>query len=307
MALPPKITEPAMDAALFDIRHVIDIGLQAKRGTKPPRTSSRWTAGNLGYCLRRQFLDRAGVEVAEEFPLRTFWIGDLIHEGYQQMMRNAGILIAEELHLVDEELDLSGYVDMVWGGLIPEGLFDHEQEYKKPWQDFLVQYRHALSINWPEGFPVTGDELKSSNDYAARKMVSEGPNFHHLMQAATYGLILDRNPDQLVPTVDRWRLSIIDKSDGLMNVFEVRPGHTERALERVNELNDHWKRRELPPCTCGTQMVWEKNYCKFKDGDGCCDPHLVEKATSVEFWEGIQDVVVDVGEPDAPTMGTLTE
>lgn len=304
MAQPPKITEPPFDPARFDIRHIIDLGLQAKRETKTPRTSNRWTAGSLGYCLRRQFLDRAGVPVEEDLPLRTFWIGDLIHDGYQRMMYNAGILLAEELHLVDEDLDLSGYVDMIWGGPIPIGLLPHEQHHKEPWQDFLIRYRDEARTHWPEGLPVTGDELKSANDYSARKMVSEGPSFHHLMQAASYGLILDRDPSQFVTQVERWRLSIIDKSDGKMVVFEVREAHTQRALERVEKLNAYWKARELPPCTCGVEISWEKNYCKYRDGDGCCDPHLVEKATSEEFWGGIPDVVDDA---DAPTMGQMED
>lgn len=307
MAQPPKIREPEFDPARFDIRHVLDVGLQAKRSTKPGRTKSGWTAGNLGYCLRRQFLDRAGVEVPEDYPLRTFWIGDLIHSGYQNMMANAGILIAEELHLVDDELNLSGYVDMIWGGLVPDGLLPDEQDYSTSWQDFLLAYRGELRTHWPEGFPITGDELKSANDYSARKMVSEGPSFHHLMQAASYGLILDRDPDQFEAVIDRWRLSIIDKSDGLMNVFEVRESHTQRALERVEALNQYWGIRELPPCTCGAEVVWEKNYCKYatkRDASGkvseCCSGYLIEKATSDDFWNG---VVVESDEPNMGQMG----
>lgn len=307
MAQPPKIREPEFDPGKHDIRHVLDIGLQAKRETKGKRTRSGWTAGSLGYCLRRQFLERAGVEVPEDYPLRTFWIGDLIHDGYKNMMSNAGLLMGDEVHLVDEELELSGYVDMIWGGIVPVFLFDHEKDYSPAWQDFLLGYRTMLHEEFGT-FPVTGDELKSANDYSARKMVSEGPSFHHLMQAASYGLILDRDPSQFEATVDRWRLSVIDKTDGLMNVFEVREAHTQRALERVEALNEYWKKRELPPCTCGVEVVWEKNYCKYatkRDANGkvleCCSGYLIDQATSDEFWDG---VVVDT---DAPEMGRLTE
>lgn len=311
MALPPKIVEPAFDPARFDIRHVLDIGLAAKRSTSPPRTRSGWTSGNLGYCLRRQMFDRAEVPVVESLPYRTFWIGDLIHDGYQRMMRNAGLLIREEAHLVDEELNLSGYVDMVWGGLIPEGLSEDEEEYRQPWQDFLLDYRAELRQRYPEavdvGFPVTGDELKSANDFGARKMQSEGPQFTHLMQAASYWLMADRNPTQLEATVDRWRLSIIDKSDGLMNVFEVRESHVAQAEERVGELNDLWSSRTVPPCTCGQKLNWEIKYCKYGDGTekGCCEHGLIEKAESAEFWEGF--IEAEPPAEDAPMMGDMVQ
>ena len=299
MALPPPILEPDFDPERFDIRHVLDIGLGAKRGTKQPRTNTGWTAGNLGYCLRRQWLERAGVEAVEDYPLRTFWIGDLIQTGYERMMSNAGLLITSELHLVDEDLELSGYVDMIWGGKIPQGLFEHEESYKPEWQDFLLGYRELLNTAY-EGrtFPITGDELKTANDYSARKMQQEGAGFHHKMQAASYGLMLDRNPRALETQVDRWRLSVIDKSDGLMNVFEIREAHSQQAEERVRSLGEYWRERALPPCTCGVDISWEKNYCKYRDANGCCDPHLVEKATSAEFWGGFV-------EPDEPELGDM--
>lgn len=303
MALPPPIHEPEFDSSRFDLRHVIDIGLQAKRELKPPRTNTGWTSGALGYCLRRQFLERAGVEVAESYPLRTFWIGDLIHNGYQRQLAYSGLLIHEELHLVDEELDLSGYVDMVWGGIIPNFLTDDEKEYKPAFQEWLKVYRDTLARVYGDVFPVTGDEMKSANDYSARKMQQEGPQFHHLMQVASYALMEERNQISDA-SIERWRLSIIDKSDGLMNVFEVRDSHVARAEERIRSLNDYWKARDLPPCTCGKDIPWEVRYCKYATADGCCDAGLIETATSEEFWDGIPDVVV---EPDAPEMGQMQE
>src|SRR6476659_5964620 len=138
MAQPPKIVEPALDPALFDIRHVVDVALQTKAATRPVRTNKGWTAGSLGYCLRRQFYDRADIPTKDDYPLRTFWVGDLIAGGLSNIVDNAGLLILSELHLIDPDLDLSGYVDMIWGGLVPDGLREGEEDFNPKWQDYLI-------------------------------------------------------------------------------------------------------------------------------------------------------------------------
>jgi len=296
--MPKKvIIEPEFDPALYDLRHVIDTGLRAKRDTLPSYTPKGWRSSSLGYCPRRQFYERAAVPKPDDGFLasRTLWLGDMIHHGVQQMFRNSGLLIVEELALEDPDLHVQGHVDMVWGGVIPPELLPGEEGYSPKWQAFLLKYRADLLnlYGWERGFPITGTELKSAAQYSAEKMYAEGPQFHHVMQTASYKLMADRHREQLPDVlrksgVDRWEIGVLAKSDLAMPRFDISATHVERVLERIEGLNAAWDAREVPECRCGKDISWEANYCAYKDGGGCCGSGLIEFATSEEFWAGVE-------------------
>lgn len=293
-----KIREPEFDPVLFDIRHVIDIGLQAAQDTRAPKTSDRWSAGSIGYCLRRQFFDRAKVVRTRDDTsgYRTLWVGDSIHHALKQRLRQSGLLIVDELHLVDEARSVSGYVDAVWGGEIPTELLEGEEEYGPAWQDYLVTYRrHLRDAYGPVPFPITGDEFKTQNQWGAEKSWEQGPGFHHVMQVATYYDLYESEGVELPEVIlrlgiERWRLTIVAKSDMKMPVFEILPSHREAAHERIETLNGYWDRMEIPPCTCGRNMTWEPKYCPYSNGVSCCDPSLILNATHDRFIEALDSL-----------------
>lgn len=299
------IREPEFDPQLFHFPHVVDIGLRTKAETLPSYTPKGWRSSSIGYCMRRLFMERAGVPSTRDSWSRTLWLGDMIHNGVQQMFRWSGLLIVAELELEDPELNLMGHVDMIWGGKLQLQLDDTEADYSPKWQDFMLAYRKELIARYGEDWPVTGTEMKSSHQYAAEKMVAEGPSFHHVMQAASYDLMASRGaelPEVLRQTgIDRWQLAIIAKNDLKMPIFQIGRSQRERVHERILELNDFWDRREVPPCTCGVQISWERKYCLYGNGTGdqgsCCREADLSMATSEEFWGEITPELVTGKDP----------
>lgn len=297
---PSVVREPTFDPDAFDIRHVIDIGLAAKRETRPPRTSDRWAAGSLGYCPRRQFLERAGVPRIEKDDdgkrNRVFWLGDIVEESFLRQLTQSGLLIASQVHLVDEELQVSGYIDAIWGGIVPLGITDAEADYTPEWQAYLTEYRYRLKMLYDNRpFPITVTEIKSANQYSAERMFTEGPSQTHAFQAGCYGVMWDNLaaagelPEGLSwLNIERIQIAVLAKGDLTMPVFDVLSSHKRRVLERLELLNEAWESRELPACECKGGPLFggkEFKYCAYGDGETCCARSLIEQATSPAFWE----------------------
>ena len=284
MAKPAPIREPDFDPVLGDIRHIIDIGTRVKQETREPKTATGWYASSLGYCLRRQFLERAGVpSTRDDMPARTLWLGDVIEHAIIARIRQSGLLIAEQVHIVTEEHQASGYLDFIFGG-VP---YDEEPgEVSEQWARYLRTYKDRVREAYPDGVPITGVECKSAAQYSAEKMFSEGPAFHHAMQAAFYDVFGKESSDwpENVPHPDRYQLLVVAKSDAKMLVNDVLETHRLRLRARLDELNECWP-TQIPECSCGKQMSWEKTYCKYRTEDGrCCDIGLIEQAPA-DFWD----------------------
>ncbi|HET9672156.1 MAG TPA: hypothetical protein VFQ40_04835 [Actinomycetota bacterium] len=283
------IKEPEFDPALVDIRHILNLGFVIQEATKDGRTKSGWYASNLGYCLRRQFFERAGVPgVRDPLPKRQLWLGRTVEASMIARMRHAGILLADNVHLVDDEHECSGYVDFIWGGMPWDYLEYEEGEISESWAKYLQTYREQLRSTYKDQvpFPVTAVELKTAKQYSAEKMVSEGPQFTHKMQAAFYEYVARNHPDQLpddIDAIDRFQIVVIAKEDAKMLVFDVLETHVQQVEERLEALAEAWPDK-IPPCTCGTNISWERNYCPYRHGDACCPESYISEA-SAEYWE----------------------
>lgn len=285
------------DPATGDIRHLLDMGLRIERETAPPRTSNRWSASHLGYCLRRQFFERAGVPstVTGDDPSRIFWIGNQLEWGVTNRLRHAGLLVADQIHVVSEEHSISGYIDLIYGGVPTDDDPAAVADYSPAWRDYLRTYKERVREEYPDGVPITAVELKSASEYSVEKQYQEGPQFHNTMQGATYKLAerLGLLPEN-IPAIERFQLAVIAKSSAKILVFDILESHVEKALARLDELNDAWP-LELPPCSCGQTMGWEPRYCPYRNegnprGDSCCDQMLIHKGpkgpgASEEFWK----------------------
>ena len=289
------IQEPSFDPARHDIRHVLDIGLDARRDVLGAPKARGFRASSLGYCLRRQLLERAGVPVPPgggDRGLRTLWLGDLIHGGFQRMMRDSGLLIAEELTLEDPDTDMTGHVDMVWGGKVADLDPDLHERVSTFTLDFISAFRDELRDRYGDWFPITLAELKSAAQYGAEKAYTDGPSFHHVIQAGWYRGAAEKYPGNLPDVVieggggiQRFQLVMIAKNDLKMPVFDILPSHAQRAMERAEELTALWDDEEarLPPCTCGIDLSWEPRYCRYRDPNSpdrnpaCCGDHLTDE------------------------------
>ncbi len=281
------IREPEFDPALVDLRHILDIGLVVQEATRESRTRTGWFASNLGYCLRRQFFERAGVPTRKETqPKRQLWVGRSLEASLISRLRLAGLLVSDQLHLVDEAHECSGYLDFVWGGEPYDYLEYEEGEVSEQWINFIQTYRERIRDTYSEQMPLpnTAVELKTAAQYSAEKMFNEGPMYHHKMQGGFYRVVAEDSPEQLPEniTIDRFQLVILAKSDAKMLVFDILDSHVEQVRDRLEELTDLWPEK-VPPCTCGRNMKWERDYCPYKYGESCCNENLLLEAPT-EYW-----------------------
>lgn len=100
--------------SLFDtgIRPAIDKWLLDK--SKEVRSyGDYWSASQAGYCYRKVIFDRLGVPPVREDARkqRVFTSGHIFHKWAQEITKEAGLSIAQELELQDEDLMVRGHID----------------------------------------------------------------------------------------------------------------------------------------------------------------------------------------------------
>lgn len=132
-----------------------------------------FSASSAGYCMRKVIFERLGVPpVAEDArKQRVFTSGDIFHKWMQEITKEAGLSIAQELELQDEELMIRGHID-----------------------DLVLIKETVPRIT--EDAPITRDHLilydyKTQN---SRAFSYKRPNmsYYHKYQLATYMLMLKR-------------------------------------------------------------------------------------------------------------------
>lgn len=301
-----SIIEPDYDPANPSFRQVLDVGLSLEKNTVGAYGDlGYFRASSMGYCLRRQVYDRAGLvrtKADDAKGLRTLSLGNVYHYWLQKRLTLGGLMLQDELEMVDPYGGVSGHVDAVWGGLVNLMLSESEVERWSPrYQEWVGQYRRALSDLWPAGVPVTATEFKSAADYSIKKMYEEGPSFQHKHQVGTYWWLRNQlllsdetDPDlrELLGMIERFMLTIVGKGDMSMIEFELRPDQAEQTAERIARLLGFWKDAKLPPCSCGKDLSWEPRYCAYRDPDDnsktplCCDPRLFDQID----WDRIRDL-----------------
>lgn len=74
-----------------------------------------WSASSAGYCMRLVMMRRLGVppvpEIDKESTQRVFSAGHVFHEWIQRITKDAGLSIASEVELQDEDLMIRGHFD----------------------------------------------------------------------------------------------------------------------------------------------------------------------------------------------------
>lgn len=254
-----------------------------------PKARPAWRCSSLGYCLRAQVLERAGVPPTREIDertRRTFQWGDDLHWFARRRLARMGILLAEEVPLHDPELELTGHVDAIYGGKVQDvprtadGMPD--VSYRSPdWVFFLEYLRERVKEAFGPELPVVGVEIKSQHSYAVRRAFKEGPMLHHALQLAGYSILAERQPQSLPAVPERWELLLVGKDALGMLTFGLLRRHVDEAMARLGRLNEAWRTGSWPECTCGRTpgIEWEAKYCKYigLEGEGCCGQDLLAK------------------------------
>lgn len=213
------------------VRSVVDDYLVAE-AKKLRDYGDYWSASSAGYCNRRLIFERLGVPHVTDDPRkqRVFSVGHIFHQFIQELTVKAGISVAQEGELQDEELMVRGHFD----DLIRIG-------------DNLILYDYKSA---------------SSKSFSYAKKNDNPMSYYHRMQLGTYMYMLRSkryifdNPRERyeIPkdTIAEARICKISKDDLRMDEQQLM---WSKSLEHDvvtywKTLNRHWKTRKLPDCTC---------------------------------------------------------
>lgn len=250
--------------SLFDtgIRPTVDKWLLDKAAEKRDY-GKYWSASSAGYCMRRVIFERLQVPYVTEDARkqRVFTSGHLFHDWLQSITKEAGISIAQELELQDEDLMIRGHIDDLV--LI---------------RDFWAESTEKLTGHRPK---ATNDHLilydyKSAHSKWFEYKRTDGISYYHKMQLGTYMYMLRKSPPKNVPELafDLLKTDVLEATEDLIKQLtearilhiskdDLRMAETlllwsdELEKEVVNyweQLNAAWKAYndtgKLPNCTC---------------------------------------------------------
>lgn len=227
-----------------------------------------WSASSAGYCQRKIIFERLGVpHSTEDDPRkqRVFTAGHIFHDWIQGITKKAGLSIASEVELQDEDLMIRGHFD----DLILVG-------------EDLILY-----------------DYKTQNSRAFTYQKGKGISHFHRMQLGTYMYMLRQRYiySTLESTVGQDASSLVRKRPhpGLGEPLEVSEARILKISKddlRMDEnqllwspelerdvvgfwktLNGYWKNKTIPKCTCadyeGGFMAREKFNPFFYNGEPC--------------------------------------
>lgn len=256
---------------LFDtgIRPAIDKYL-ADKAKEKRNYGEYWPASSAGYCMRLNILKRLDIpavpEIAEDQArtTRVFESGHVFHEWIQRITKDAGLSIAQELELQDEDLMVRGHFDDLV--LIPG------------WSEKVLGITEEILENNRLGKPntvVTRDnsklilyDYKTANSQAFNYKRDE-MGYYHKMQLGTYMYMLRKLTPQiidgyigdhadmsqyhsLIQNLTEARILTISKDD--LRLREQQLFWSEDLEKQVvaywRSLQDFWDKKTLPPCTC---------------------------------------------------------
>jgi len=221
------------------IRPVIDEYLDSK--AKEQSYPNHWRASSAGYCMRKNIFERLGVPPVKEDARKTrvFESGHVFHEWVQRITKNAGLSIAQELELSDEELDLVGHFDDLI--LLDDNLILYD--YKTA---------HSRWFEYAKNRPMSHYNRMQLGTY----MYMLRKDFNG--KDENYSLQLRKNVKVLELT--EARIMKISKDDLRLHeiVLMWSPELEKEVYQYWSTLNGYWKNKKMPRCTCAEyDRDWE--------------------------------------------------
>lgn len=225
-----------------------------KKGEEERDYGDYWSASSAGYCMRLNLLKRLKVPPVPEIEedkdrtTRVFEAGHIFHEWIQRITKDAGISIAQEVELQDEELMIRGHFDdlvLVPVAPKPPQVYIDGGQALPPKHLILYDYKtaHSVSFNYKKGQPM---------------------GHYHKMQLGTYMYMMrgkqwtdgvwNKPNFQWSPREDllEARILTISKDDLRMDETQLfwTPELEKEVYSYWATLNGCWKSKTLPKCTC---------------------------------------------------------
>ena len=257
------------------IRPAIDEWLK-KESEKIRDYGEYWSASSAGYCMRKNIFERLGVPPVSEDARkqRVFSSGHIFHEWLQAITKEAGLSIAQELELQDEELMIRGHFDDLvlvreFALTDPDGsvakeevaqhliLYDYKTAHSK-WFEYVkdrpMSYYNKMQLG--TYMYMLRKILESSSYRKVQSIISS--NLWNIEQPLTEARILKISKDDL-----RLHEQQLMWSDEL----------EKEVVDYWSQINRWWADKKIPPCTCadheGGFMSKPKWNPYFYEGEPC--------------------------------------
>lgn len=222
-----------MEEKTFSFQKILNDWLRQETEKRKEKKIDAFHASSLGQCKRKQIYRRMNEPESnppDDRALRIFAVGDIFHEFMQKKAEEAGVLVAKEQSIKNEEYNYSGRYD----ALI-------EKDGKKLLYDFKTQ--HSQSFHYMQENGTGVDEGKK-------------------LQIVSYA-VMGNLP------VDECRLLFLSKDDLCMMEVPVRvKDYKDKVIAELKELNQFYKEKKIPdqiPEIENGKANWQCTYCAFKD------------------------------------------
>lgn len=221
------------------IRPHIDAYLKKKSEEKRDY-GGYWSASSAGYCMRKLIFERLGVPpVAEDDPRKTrvFESGHIFHQWLQDITKNAGISVAQELELIDDKLMIKGHFDdlvLIDGKLI---VYDYKTQ-------------NSRAFHWQKKNGSTMSHFHKMQLGTYMYMLRKAPEWNWQGE----GGLSSRPKDFLkdLTNLSEARIMKVSKDDLSMTeeVLLWTPALEKEVYGFWSTLNGYWNNKKLPACTC---------------------------------------------------------
>ena len=264
--------------SLFDsgVRPIVDNFL-IEESKKLRDYGEFWSASSAGYCMRKNIFERMGVPHIESEDAarkqRLFTAGHVFHSWLQDLTKQAGVSIAQEVELIDNDLMIKGHFD----DLI---LTQLDESGEPVTVGSEPRGRHLILYDY---------KTVNSRSFIWAKKNGNAMSLYHRMQLGTYMYIIRTlqkeavKPEWLdsLPLLTEARILKIEKENLMMMEQQLMwsPDLEKEVVGYWRTLNGYWKNKKLPKCTCadveGGFMSSPKYNPYYFNGEPC----------SIEWYE----------------------
>lgn len=264
-----------MGASLYDsgVRELVDNFL-LEEAKKVRDYGDYWSASSAGYCMRKNILERLKVPhvetEADARKQRVFTAGHIFHEWMQDLTKKAGLSIAQEVELIDNDIMVKGHFDDLVQG-----------------KDGLILYDYK-TVN-SQSFKYKKDKM---SHYHKMQL---GTYLYMLRQEGKVSQVLSESSDGMfgqakgvdTTNIVEGRILNISKDDLRMSEMALiyNEGLEKEVLDYWTTINKHWADKTFPACTCADHengfMAREAYNPYFYKGEPC-------SLTYYEEWKNEQ-------------------
>lgn len=224
----------SVDKALCTFLDEKNKAYQANDKSKTGQTY--WHASGLGYCLRKQYFIRLGLQRTHSTPYQYRFVamdGNSSHEWRQKALDDLGILLAAEKTLINKKYQYKG--------------------------------RYDALVTLSSGLSLIDIKTQGTRAWIRRKYIEKtGVCKEHKIQLASYFLFLKKK----YPKLNDARLYYYNRDTGEREEFQIHfsDSYLQKVLQILITLNTYWKNKEVPPPPAPD----ERKLCKYCEFRGRC-------------------------------------